>query len=106
MITPVSKKQYIGLNTTLNLPADLRVWFGLIATESLTWNRYTEEQTVHSVAPIPLPALAKRDNVVLVNTPEPFICPVFYHNNFFVVEKGRKYAACVCDKGERPMQSR
>ena len=106
MVTPVSKKQYIGLNTTLNLPADLRVWFGLLATESLTWNRYTEKQTVHSVAPIPLPALAKRDNVVLVNTPGPFICPVFYHNNFFVVEKDREYAACVCDKGERPMQSR
>ena len=106
MVTPVSKEQYIGLNTTLNLPADLPVWFGLLANESMTWNRYTEKQTVHSLEPISLAALAKRDNVVFWNTPEQFKCPVFYHYNFFVVDKYRKYAACVCDKGERPMPSR
>ena len=71
----------------------------------MIWNRYTKKQTVHSVAPIPLATLANFNNVVLVNTPAPFKCPVFYHNNFFVVEKVRKFAACVCDKGERPIKA-
>ena len=108
IVTPVSKKQYIGINTMLGLQSDIPIWFGLLANEDVVWNRYTKEQTVHSLAPTsPAHFRRKRDNVIFRYVPQKgFEKPVFYHNNFFVVDGKRWRARCVCKKGESPMQYR
>ena len=110
IITPVSFEQYNGTNPKLGLRSDIPIWFGLLANEKMIWNRYTKEQTVHSLAQIPhdyLPrGLGNLENVVLLHLGEKFERPVFYHNTFIVVNSQREHARCVCKRGESRRQSR
>ena len=101
LVIPVFEEQYTGLGNPM--------WFGLIAANDSIWNRYSPEQTVHSVAPTPpsRPDFARQvENVVLYNAPSTFELPVYFHNNIFVVHPSHNSASCVCEKGETPVNNK
>ena len=112
LVTPVFESQYTGLLKFLNIQANVPVWFGLVATESVMWNRYNPKQTVHSVAPSAARSVYpnQTDNVVLWKTPSKFKLPIIYHNKKFAANyrytEGVGKAVCLCEKGEVLILSR
>ena len=112
LVTPIFESQYTGLLKFLNIQANTPVWFGLVASESIMWNRYNPKQTVHSVAPGASRSVYpnQTDNVVHWMTPSKFKLPIIYHNKKFAANhrytEGLGRAVCLCEKGEVPMLNR
>ena len=110
LVTPVFESQYIGLLNFLNIPVKAAVWFGLVATESVMWNRYSPKQTVHSIAPDASTFANRRDNVIHWKTPSKFKLPIIYHHKKFAANRLYKEksgrATCLCEKGEVLILSR
>ena len=111
IVTPIFESQYIGLLNFLKITGNKPVWFGLVATQSVMWNRYNPKQTVHSVAPDPGSEFTnRRDNVIHWHTPSKFKLPIIYHHKKFAANKyyteEDESAVCPCEKGEVLILSR
>ena len=88
--TPIFEGQYIGAHDfTLGYALkEWPLWLGLMYNGSVAWNRYSVNQTVHS-----LPRIQEW----MVTSP--YTLPVYYHHNGLWVDPHRKLATCVCEKG-------
>ena len=106
MVTPIFEEQYLPLGTSFTVPPDIAIWFGLLANESIIWNRNSPTQTVHSIARDPGSYYnSTLDNVVLWEIKsKKFELPVYYHYGNFAVTPARGKlkgkAVCICEKGE------
>ena len=92
---------FLVKHPALTSSASPSFWFGLIASQSVTWSRYSPRQVVLSFGAQAWTGRfpRQRDKIIFWRTPLEFELPVHYRNGWYVVDPLASEMVCICQKG-------